>query len=351
MNLAARTLVLRNFDLEAKGVHYKIDGDLALAGGLEPDGARREKPRFRAHMVVPKANCQAVLQSIPAEFVPKLQGFDLSGPFEADVRLEVDWSDLQEATVLDGYVSLPRCKIVQPNAEFDTRRLTTSFEHHILVGPEDYETVDIGMESDDYVQIFDVASPFLNAVLTQEDSRFYDHKGFIPREFRGALVRNLEAGRFKFGASSITMQMVKNVFLNREKTISRKVQELFLTWYVEKTLTKDRILEIYVNAIEYGPGVYGIVKASKIYFDKHPREIEPIEAAFLAHLLPSPRKRYFQYCKGKMSKRWANKVGRILGNMHRRKRLTDEEFAEAQEATLEFNPDKVQKLCRKLPDW
>jgi hypothetical protein len=351
MNLQARTLVLEAFDLETKGVKYKIGGDVALAGGRESDGSAREHPRFRARVVVPKAHCQAVLQSIPAEFVPKLQGFELAGIFEADVRLEVDWSDLEELTVLDGFVSLPQCKIVSPNEEFDTRRLTSSFQHQILVGPEEYETVDIGMESDNYAQIFDVASPFLNAVLTQEDSRFYEHKGFIPREFRGALVRNLIAGRFKFGASSITMQMVKNVFLNREKTISRKLQEFFLTWYVEETLEKDRILEIYVNAIEYGPGVYGIVKASKIYFGKHPRDIKPIEAAFLAHLLPAPRKRYFQYCKGVMSKRWRSKVGRILTNMHRRHRLTDEEYEEASEATLEFNPDKVKTLCKKLPDW
>ena len=180
---------------------------------------------------------------------------------------------------------------------------------------------------------------------------YYDHEGFIPREFRTALVRNLIAGRFKFGASSITMQMVKNVFLYRDKTISRKLQELFLTWYVEQTLDKNRILEIYVNAIEYGPGVYGIVQASRIYFDKHPRELVPVEAAFLAHLLPHPRARYFQYCKGKMTRRWDNKVKRILKNMHKRKRLTDEELEEATAATIEFNPDKVKKLCKKPPDW
>jgi hypothetical protein len=351
MDLRARSVDIESFDIETKGVSYQLSGEGALAGGLEPNGLRRMHPRFRSRIVVPRANCQAVLQSIPAEFVPKLQGFELAGPFEADVRLEVDWSNIEESTVLDGYVSLPKCKVISPNAEFDTRRLTNGFEHQILVGPDQYETVDIGLQSNDYAQIFDVASPFLNAVLTQEDSRFYEHKGFIVREFQSALVRNLLAGRFKFGASSITMQMVKNVFLYRDKTISRKLQELFLTWYVEVTLEKDRILEIYVNAIEYGPGVYGIVQASRIYFDKHPREIEPREAAFLAHLLPHPRKRYFQYCKGKMSKRWENKVGRILNNMHKRKRLTDEEYEEATEATLEFNPDKVKKLCKRLPNW
>lgn len=347
----ARTLELISLDLETKGVTYKLTGDVALAGGLEPEGQRRLHPRLSARAIVPKADCQAVLESIPAEFVPKLQGFELKGPFEADVRVEIDWSDLEELTVLDGFVGLPKCEIVAPNEEFDTERLTSSFEHQILVGPEEYETVDIGMESDDYAQIFDIASPFLNAVLTQEDSRFYEHEGFIPREFRTALVRNLVAGRFKFGASSITMQMVKNVFLYRDKTISRKLQELFLTWYVEETLEKNRIFEIYVNAIEYGPAVYGIVQASRIYFDKHPREIDPIEAAFLAHLLPAPRVRYFQYCKGKMTRRWQNKLGRILKNMHKRKRLTDEELAEASEATIEFNPDKVREICKKPPDW
>jgi hypothetical protein len=347
----ARTLTLSSLDLETRGVNYKLSGEVALKGGREPNGQRREFPRMRAHAVVPQAPCQAVLESIPAEFVPRLQGFELKGPFEADVRLEIDWSDLEGLTVLDGFVGLPKCKIVSPNEEFDTERLMGSFEHQILVGPEEYETVDIGLESDDYAQIFDIASPFLNAVLTQEDSRFYDHHGYIPSEFRSALVRNLIAGRFKFGASSITMQMVKNVFLYRDKTLSRKLQELFLTWYVEQTLDKNRILEIYVNAIEYGPGVYGIVKASRIYFDKHPRELVPVEAAFLAHLLPQPRVRYFQYCKGKMTKRWDNKVRRILKNMHKRKRLTDEELAEASEATIEFNPVKVKELCKKPPDW
>ena len=83
------------------------------------------------------------------------------------------------------------------------------------------------------------------------------------------------------------MQMVKNVFLQREKTLSRKFQELFLTWYVETQLDKDRIMEIYVNAIEYGPGLYGIKPASLLYFGKHPRNLSPVESAFFASILPA----------------------------------------------------------------
>tara|TARA_R110002096_G_scaffold299503_3_gene494047 strand:+ start:590 stop:2719 length:2130 start_codon:yes stop_codon:yes gene_type:complete len=351
LDTKAKHLVLESVSVVSQGVSYLLSGDYLMAGGTDEEGVLRVKPRLALRAQVPKTDCQAVLRSIPAGFVPKLQGFQLRGPFSANVELAIDWEDLEEETELGGYVDLPKCRVLSPSEEFDAGRLLSSFEHQILVGPDEYETVDIGMESDNYAQIIDISSYFLNAVLTQEDSRFYDHDGFIGREFRSALVRNLQAGHFKFGASSISMQMVKNVFLYRDKTMSRKLQELFLTWYVERTLDKNRILEIYVNAIEYGPGVYGIVSAADIYFGKHPRDITPREAAFLAQLLPSPRKRYFQYCKDKLSRRTAAKIGRILGNMHSRNRLTAAEFAEAKETTIEFNPQKVKELCRKPPDW
>ncbi len=351
LDTKAKHLVLESMSVVSQGVNYLLSGDYLMAGGLDEEGVLRKKPRLAVRAQVPKTDCQAVLRSIPAGFIPKLQGFQLRGPFSANIELAIDWENLEEDTKLDGYVDLPKCRVLSPPEEFDAERLLSSFEHQILVGPDEYETVDIGMESDNYAQIVDISSYFLNAVLTQEDSRFYDHDGFIGREFRSALVRNLQAGRFKFGASSISMQMVKNVFLYRDKTMSRKLQELFLTWYVERTLEKDRILEIYVNAIEYGPGVYGIVSAARIYFGKHPRDITPREAAFLAQLLPSPRKRYFQYCKDKLSRRTSAKIGRILGNMRTRNRLTAAEFAEAKETTIEFNPQKVRELCRKQPDW
>lgn len=346
----AMTLDVSSLKLRTKGVDYHFAGSAALPGGLESDGTRREFARVRGRVIVPEAHCQKVLESIPAAFVPKLQGFQLKGPFSADVQLAIDWSDL-DITELGGYVNLPKCKIVSPNEEFDAKRILDSFEHQIMVGPEEFESVEIGMASDNYVQIIDISSYFLKAVMTQEDSRFYDHKGFIPREFKSALIRNLKAGRFKFGASSITMQMVKNVFLYRDKTMSRKLQELFLTWYVEETLDKNRILEIYVNAIEYGPGIYGIKQATELYLEKHPRDLDPREAAFFADLLPAPRRRYFQYCRGKLSRRGRNKNGRILRNMLNRKRLTQEEHDEALESEIDFNPTKRKDICRKLPDW
>ena len=105
--------------------------------------------------------------------------------------------------------------------------------------------------------------------MTTEDNGFFKHRGWVTSEFRTALKRNLQRGGFRGGASSITMQMVKNVLLSHEKTLSRKLQELFLVWYLEQEIPKERILELYFNAIEFGPRIYGIGPAARHYFGKN----------------------------------------------------------------------------------
>src|SRR5262249_19666770 len=153
----------------------------------------------------------------------------------------------------------------------------------------------------------------------------------------------------------ITMQLVKNVLLSREKTLSRKLQELFLTWYVERSLSKSRILEIYFNVIEYGPGIYGIGRAARHYFGKTAKELLPREAAFFSSMLPSPKKRYVHYCKGpELDAKWEQYLNRILRRMHERGRLTDEEFDKAMATPLKFDhtesmpADKCLEMVRRL---
>jgi membrane peptidoglycan carboxypeptidase len=150
------------------------------------------------------------------------------------------------------------------------------------------------------------------------------------------LINDLKASGFKFGASSITMQMVKNVLLYREKTLARKLQELFLTWHVENTLTKDRILEIYFNVIEFGPGLYGIGPAAQHYFGKSAKDLDPVEAAFFSTILPSPKARYKQYCEGTLTKWTQAKIERILAIELKRDRLTQTEYDEAMHTPLKF---------------
>jgi membrane peptidoglycan carboxypeptidase len=232
----------------------------------------------------------------------------------------------------------------------DTERLMHAFDHVVELEQDKWITFVVGPPNPNYVPLYDVSPYVVRSFLTTEDSGFYTHRGFIVREFRSALVKNLKEGYFKYGASSITMQFVKNVLLYREKTLARKLQELFLSHYVESTLEKDRILEIYVNVIEFGPGIFGIGPAARHYFGKHPRDLNPVEAAFFSSILPSPKKRHLQYCDGELN-RWGDaKVQRILKVMRERDRLTEEEYQVALKTPLIFDRTDAPSAqeCKKI---
>jgi hypothetical protein len=344
-----RTMVLRAA-MDTRGVAYELSGKLELPYGLDPDGTFRKSRRLEARLLIPPLPCKTVLASIPEAIAPKLVGFQMGGTFATDVFAKIDWGNL-EATQLGGSIGIRGCKVVKAPKAMDAKRLETSFEHDVEVEPDKWKTITIGPESPDFVPITEVSQYLIKSMMTTEDSSFYKHRGFITREFRTALVKNLEAGYFKYGASSITMQLVKNVLLGREKTLARKFQELFLTWYVETKLEKDRLLEIYVNAIEYGPGLYGIKPASFQYFGKPPAELNPVEAAFFSSILPAPKRRFKQFCKDELTGWTIKKIERILELMAKRDRLTPEELSQALVTPLVFQPNKRGFCDKKIPEW
>ncbi|MCS6905059.1 MAG: biosynthetic peptidoglycan transglycosylase [Bacteroidia bacterium] len=143
-------------------------------------------------------------------------------------------------------------------------------------------------------------SPFLvPAVLTAEDPAFFYHKGFIMESIKESILENLKVGYFKRGGSTISMQLVKNVFLSPEKTIARKLEEMLLVWLIENMnlVPKKRMLEVYLNIIEWGPNIYGIGEAAYFYFAKSPIELLPEECIFLALIIPFPRYFHYQFDK------------------------------------------------------
>jgi hypothetical protein len=356
---AARIFELDGLSVIFRGIEARLEGYLALPGGMDgvrPDPAGgpplppapRVHPRLRARVIVPTVTCQKALKALPPAVTPRLQGFKLEGKFSTDVAVDIDWANL-DATELGGAVGIYGCKVLEAPERLDTEKLMGDFEHTVEVEKDRYKKFVIGPSNPDFVALNDISPYLIKSLLTTEDGMFFEHKGFIVSEFRTALVKDLKAGYFKYGASSITMQFVKNVLLNREKTVARKLQELFLTWYVEQTLDKERILEIYLNAIEFGPDLYGIGQASYHYFGKHPRAITPAEAAFFSTILPSPKRRHLQYCDGKLA-RWAEaKIGRILKLMLERERLTQVEYdlAVATPFTFVYPADFDAKRCRK----
>jgi membrane peptidoglycan carboxypeptidase len=133
------------------------------------------------------------------------------------------------------------------------------------------------------------------------------------------------------------MQMVKNVLLSHEKTLSRKLQELFLTWVVERRLGKDRIMELYLNAVEFGPGIYGIGHAAEHYFGKQAQDLSSFESAFLATLLPRPVERHEFWCRGAVPLKHLDYVHRIHLRMLARHAVTREEFDAAEEHGIVFS--------------
>lgn len=130
----------------------------------------------------------------------------------------------------------------------------------------------------------------VRAVIVAEDSRFYEHSGFDLIAFREAMEYNWQEGRFALGASTISQQTAKNLFLSAAKNPVRKWHELVLTWGMERNLSKRRILEIYLNDAEFGAGTYGVQAAARLYWNSDVGQLTPQQAAELAATLPSPLK-------------------------------------------------------------
>lgn len=139
-----------------------------------------------------------------------------------------------------------------------------------------------------YTKYADISPNIINAFVTLEDKRFFRHNGLDYIRIGGAIVNNVRAGYFKEGASTISQQLAKNTQLSNEKTIERKIMEARIARQIENKYTKEEILEMYLNAIYFGNGIYGIEKACKIFFDKDPSQIDLYEAAMLAGIVKSP---------------------------------------------------------------
>jgi monofunctional biosynthetic peptidoglycan transglycosylase len=127
------------------------------------------------------------------------------------------------------------------------------------------------------------------AVIVAEDTGFFRHHGFAAREIRDAAIQAIEERRVPRGASTITQQLAKNLWLSPSRSPLRKARETMLTWQLERALSKRRILELYLNVVEFGPGEYGAEAASRRYFGKPAAALSEDEAAQLAAGLPRPR--------------------------------------------------------------
>ena len=183
--------------------------------------------------------------------------------------------------------------------------------------------------SKEYVPLKNISSYLQKTVILTEDSNFLNHNGFDWKAIEKNARAGWESGVFKRGGSTITQQLAKNMFLNKDRTFLRKGLEAIITDRIENTLTKKEILERYLNVVEFGKNVYGVKAAAKFYFKKSPAELSIVESAFFAMLLPNPIKYSQSYYRKELTSFAKKRMSEIIENMYRYHRINEEEYGTA----------------------
>ncbi len=191
-----------------------------------------------------------------------------------------------------------------------------------------------------WVPISGLPDVVINAVVIAEDDTFFEHHGVNYKATREAMLHDVQKRRFSRGGSTITQQMIKNVLLSKEKTLTRKLREYVLATKAEEILTKHRILEIYLNEVEWGENIYGIEAASRFYFDKHASELTAAEAALLAGMLPNPR----YYNPYKRPEKARVRQERVLFNMQQARVITKDDYAAALQSSLDLRKEGSNRM-------
>jgi hypothetical protein len=185
-----------------------------------------------------------------------------------------------------------------------------------FLNPESTKIVNSEFDEKYFLSFEEIPHHLAGAILVAEDVRFLKRRGFAGIEYRQALIDNLKRGFIWRGGSTITQQLVKNLYLGSERTLCRKFQEIVISYQMEKIIPRQRIFEIYLNMIEWGPGIYGIGSASKHFFGRDPIDLNPLESAYLASIIRAPNKYYFYYVKNEVSQKWMKFVHKILYKMY-----------------------------------
>jgi len=248
---------------------------------------------------------------LPSEWAQEIQGtmdfaLEFGGPVHDRTQWQLDWTgDFSRMTLASGELA----------AEVELLRGPFVHEFPTVVEGRPLRRR-MGAESPSFVPIDRISKHLIAAVVSTEDAGFFGHSGFETKELKEAVLENLREGSGR-GGSTITQQLAKNLFLSGERSVARKLKEAVLAWRLEEDLPKRRILEIYLNIAEWGPGLYGIRDAADHYFNRTPSHLRPEEAAFLASLLPSPRRYHGYYHRRGVTPHLRERIHEILKTMRR----------------------------------
>ncbi len=340
-------ITLNKPTIDAKIDYPAVQFGLSLTGNF----ANKAAPfgSWSGIIRIPPTSCQTALQVAPFSAQNGFKDFVLTGNFALDAELRF------EGHRLDQYFFQPSkssftCQVLYAPREYSADYLRSPF-HFIREQPgESTQEFYLGEVDRQFVPIQAISRNLVTAIVSSEDAGFWFNDGIDFNAIDYALRNNLKNNKVIAGGSTITMQLVKNLFLTQKRNLARKTQELFLAWHLNNSLPKNRILEIYLNIIEFGPGIYGIKQAASHFFGKSPQDLTLKESVYLASVLPSPIRRYRQFCNRKLSPGYEDLIDEKIGHMYWQGRIPYDVMAATKLAPLVFSPLNVaaQRTCMKL---
>jgi len=303
---------------------------------VDEASSHRKLWHFVASVRKPWFPAQELFGSLPVGLFGNLQGLRTEGKLDYHFLLNVDFTHL-DSLKLESDLKSQDFRIKDPGRT-NLSKMSGEFEYTAYENGQPVRTFPIGPSWEHFTPL-DSISPLLQmAVMQSEDGAFFYHHGFLPDAMREALIVDLKERRFARGGSTISMQLVKNVFLNRNKNIARKLEEMLIVWLIETEhlTSKQRMYEVYLNIAEWGPLVYGIKEAAAFYFDKTPSQLTVEECIFLASIIPKPKHFHSSFTEdGQLKENQAGHFRLIAGRLAKKGLITEDE-AEAVRPVIEL---------------
>lgn len=244
---------------------------------------------YSLKIAIPTMKAQDFIESLPTGLFTHFEGMEAEGAFDYHLDFEFN-KNKPNALVFESKINKKDFKIIK-YGEADLNKINGPFTYRAIENDKLQRPIFVGSSNPNYTPLSEISPYLRKSVLTTEDPSFFSHHGFITEAFKQSIIKNIKTKKFSRGGSTISMQLVKNVFLTREKTLSRKLEEILLVYILEnnRIVSKERMLEVYFNIIEWGPNIYGIGEASQFYFQKHPSQLSLNECLFLASIVPRPK--------------------------------------------------------------
>lgn len=244
---------------------------------------------YEVQLHTDQLDAQALFNSFPQGLFESLEGMKVAGKLRYDLAFRLDTARPDSVQFNSGLT--PDGFRILKMGQTDFAAINRPFVYTPYEKGKPVRSIIVGPENPDYTPLNQISPDLRNALLTSEDYNFFTHKGFNEKAFRVSIATNFKEKSFKRGASTVSMQLVKNAFLNRNKTLSRKIEEILIVWLIENEhiVPKERMYEVYLNIIEWGRNIYGIGEAARYYFAKNPADLDLGESIFLAFVVPRPK--------------------------------------------------------------